>query len=281
MCVSENIGKIEGVTIKDIGYDYPSDKTLKPTAVLPQIIKVDSSAVVDTITVSSNAKGYTSAPKLLTFDGKTNQIVTDLDLRYSVDDNTVIILQNTRGINNSTPTIIPVENNNGVGISNVEFDELSKEVTIRLSSGFSSLDDFPFEVGSRVFVENVSVGIDSNNKGFNSKNYGYKLFTLTSVTPNIGGIGTVSYNLTEDLSAGEDPGRADLIRSSGIITPEKYFPTFDIDLVTKDFIPGEDIVSGTKPALFKVGITLRKLLEFYLKTPLKLGIVSGDYLQIL
>ena len=153
LCVSENIGKIEGVTIKDIGYDYPSDKTLKPTAVLPQIIKVDSSAVIDTITVSSNAKGYTSAPKLLTFDGKTNQIVTDLDLRYSVDDNTVIILQNTRGINNSTPTIIPVENNNGVGISNVEFDELSKEVTIRLSSGFSSLDDFPFEVGSRVFVK--------------------------------------------------------------------------------------------------------------------------------
>ena len=97
MCVSENIGKIEGVIIKDIGYDYPSDMTLKPTAVLPQIIKVDSSAVVDTITVSSNAKGYTSAPKLLTFDGKTNQIVTDLDLRYSVDDNTVTILQNTRG----------------------------------------------------------------------------------------------------------------------------------------------------------------------------------------
>ena len=271
LCVSENIGKIEGVSIKDIGYDYPSDKTLKPTAILPQIIKVDSSAVIDTITVSSNAKGYTSAPKLLTFDGKTNQIVSDLDLRYSVKDNTVTILQNTRGINNSTPTILPVENNNGVGISNVEFNETTKEVTIRLSTGFSSLNDFPFEVGSRVFIENISVGINSTSKGYNSKNYGYKLFTITSVTPNIGGIGFVSYNLSEDLSNGEDPGKADLIRSSGIITPEKYFPKFDIGLVTKDFIPGEDIVSGTKTGTVQSWDSTTKTLRILSQDSFKIG----------
>ena len=112
LCVSKNIGKIERVGIKDVGYDYPTDQTLRPTAILPQIIKVDSSAVIDTIEVSSIAKGYTSNPKLLAFDGKTGNIITDLDLRYSINDNTVTILQNTRGINNSTPTIIPVENNN-------------------------------------------------------------------------------------------------------------------------------------------------------------------------
>ena len=64
-------------------------------------------------------------------------------------------------------------------------------------------------VGDKVFIENISVGI-TTFKGFNSKNYGYKLFTLTSVTPNIGGIGTVSY-VSEDLGIGEDPGTADLL----------------------------------------------------------------------
>ena len=284
LCVSENIGKIESVVMKDIGYDYPTDTTLKPSAVLPQIIKVDSSAAIDSITVSSIAKGYTSAPRLLTFDGKTNQIVPDLDLRYSIKDNSVIILQNTRGINNSTPTIIPVENNNGIGINNIEFNTTTKEVTVRLSSGFSSLSDFPFEVGSKVFVENISVGINSTSKGFNSKNYGYKLFTLTSVTPNIGGIGTVSYNLSEDLSSGEDPGTADLIRSSGIITPEKYFPTFDIDLVTKDFIIGEEIVSGTKTGVVQswdgTTKTLRILSQDTFKVGDKIRGLSSDTLAI-
>ena len=245
LCVSKNIGKIERVGIKDVGYDYPTDQTLRPTAILPQIIKVDSSAVIDTIEVSSIAKGYTSNPKLLAFDGKTGNIITDLDLKYSINDNTVTILQNTRGINNSTPTIIPVENNNGVKISNIEYNSSNKEVTVRMAVGFSTLSAFPFVVGDKVFIENISVGI-TTFKGFNSKNYGYKLFTLTSVTPNIGGIGTVSYNLSEDLEIGEDPGTADLIRSSGIITPEKYFPKFDINLITKNYIEGEDVVSDNK-----------------------------------
>ena len=284
VCVSKNIGKIQNVSIKDIGYDYPTDKTLKPSAILPQIIKLDSSAKIESITVSSIAKGYTSAPKLLTLDGKTNQIVSDLDLEYHIDDNTVTILQNTRGINFSTPTIIPIENNNGVGINNLEYDTSTKEVTIRLSSGFSSLNDFPFAVGDKVFIENISVGINTSFIGFNSKNYGYKLFTLTSVTPNIGGIGTVSYNLTEDLSDGQDPGKADLIRSSGIITPEKYFPIFDIDLVSKDFISGEQIVSGNKTGKVQswdnTTKTLRVLSKDTFKVDDKIRGLSSDSLAI-
>ena len=48
-------------------------------------------------------------------------------------------------------------------------------------------------------IENVSyVGVVTTDtlKGYNSKDYGYKLFTLNAVTPNIGGIGTVAYNLS-------------------------------------------------------------------------------------
>ena len=33
------IGTIEKVKLEDIGYDFPSDKTLKPSASLPQIVK--------------------------------------------------------------------------------------------------------------------------------------------------------------------------------------------------------------------------------------------------
>ena len=40
--VSEDIGVIEKVKINDVGYDFPTDTTLKPRASLPQIINVDS-----------------------------------------------------------------------------------------------------------------------------------------------------------------------------------------------------------------------------------------------
>ena len=270
LCISKNIGKIETVQVKDVGYDFPSDKTLKPSASLPQVIKVDSSAVVDSITVSSIARGYTSSPELLAFDGKTGEIISDLDLRYSVSDNTVTILQNTRGINNSTPTIIPIENNNGVGIRGIEYNDSNKEVTVRLSVGFSTASSFPFAVGDKVFIENINVGINSTAKGYNSKNYGYKLFTLTSITPNIGGIGTVSYNLSEDLSEGEVPGTVDLIRSSGIITPEKYFPKFDINLVTNNYIPGEEIVSDYK----------RGVVQSWDRTTRTLRVLSRDSFKV-
>ena len=47
VAVSENIGIIEKIKINDIGYDFPTDSTLKPSVSLPQIINVDSFAKVE------------------------------------------------------------------------------------------------------------------------------------------------------------------------------------------------------------------------------------------
>jgi hypothetical protein len=57
----------------------------------------------------------------------------------------------------------------------------TKSVTVRLSVGFSTANSFPFQVNDKVLIENVSVGVGSTGKGYNSKNYNYNLFTLTSV----------------------------------------------------------------------------------------------------
>ena len=34
-------------------------------------------------------------------------------------------------------------------------------------------------------------------RGYNSSEYDYKLFNLTEVDPNLGGIGSITYNLTD------------------------------------------------------------------------------------
>ena len=40
--LSTSIGKIKKLKVKDIGYDFPSDTTVKPDAALPQIVKIDA-----------------------------------------------------------------------------------------------------------------------------------------------------------------------------------------------------------------------------------------------
>ena len=85
------------------------------------------------IDITSGGKGYSSAPELIFFDGKTGNQITDISTKYSLGDSTVTILSNTRGINNSTPSVLPVRNTNGVGISTVGFNTITKDVTVQMS----------------------------------------------------------------------------------------------------------------------------------------------------
>ena len=246
---SNSIGKIKRTKISDIGFDFSSDNTVRPTVYLPQIIKVDPLASFASIGISSAGRGYSSAPKLIVIDGKTQNVIPEVDLRYSLGDTQVTILRNTFGINNSLPTILPTENTNGVGINSISFNNSTKSVTVRLSVGFSTANSFPFQVNDKVLIENVSVGVGSTGKGYNSKDYNYNLFTLTSVTPNLGGIGSVSYSLAEFLDASEIPGNYSSTNSSGRIIPQKYFPIFNPILSKNNFLIGETTTSDSSTGI--------------------------------
>ena len=246
---STTIGKIARTKINDIGFDFPADKTLRPSASLPQIIKIESLTSLRSVGVSSFGRGYNSAPKLLVFDGKTDELVREVDLKYQLGNSKVEILRNTFGISNTKPRFLPIQNSNGVGISSVGFNTTTNDVTVTLSVGFSTADSFPFVVNDRVLIENVSVGIGSTLKGYNSNAYGYQLFTLTAVDKNLGGIGSVTYNLSNYINSGENPGTFDALNSSGRIIPEKYFPTFNVELQPNDYIQGEVVNSDSSTGI--------------------------------
>ena len=242
---TQNIGNPQGIGVNDIGFDFPTDTTLNPYGSLPTIVKIEALSVLQSVGVSSFGRGYTQAPKLLVFDGKTNELLPEADLRYTLGNGSVEILNNVNGINNTTPRILPIQNTNGVGISSIYYDSGTKIVSVVLSVGFSTDGSFPFAVGDKVLVENVSVGLNSTGKGFNSKDYDYNLFTVSSVDENIGGIGTVRYSLEGLLSGSEFPGTYDNSTSFGRIIPEKAFPIFNVSLIKKDFVNGESVRSIT------------------------------------
>jgi hypothetical protein len=238
---STSIGKIKKTRINNIGFNFPTDFTLRPSVSIPQIIKVDPLSSLESIEVTSFGRGYTSAPKLIIFDGKTNNILPEVDLKFTLGNNKIEILSNTFALNSTTPKILPIQNSNGVGISTIEFNSFTKDVIVTLSVGFSTASSFPFAVNDKVLIENI--GIATIGKGFNSEDYNYQLFTVTSVNPNIGGIGEITYNLNEFLSEFETPGEFDPDNSSGRIIPQKYFPTFNISLIKNNYLIGETAIS--------------------------------------
>ena len=245
---SNIVGQINKTRIKDIGFDFPTDKTLKPSVTLPNIIKIESLKSFEFIGISSGGRGYSTAPKLLVFDGKTDERITDVDLQYNLGDEQVTILKNTKGISNTLPTILPTANTNGVGISTIGFNTTTNQVTVTLAVGFSTAETFPIAVGDKVLIENISVGVGSTGRGFNSSGYDFKLFPIIAVDQNLGGVGaTVAYSLEGlfDTNRGEFVGEFDSFNSGGRIIPEKHFPIFDIVLKDNNFADGEIVESDT------------------------------------
>jgi hypothetical protein len=240
---STSIGKIKKTRINNIGFNFPTDFTLRPSVSIPQVVKVDPLSSLDSIEVTSFGRGYTSAPKLILFDGKTNNILPEVDLKFTLGNNKIEILSNTFALNFTNPTILPVQNTNGVGISSISFNSITKDVTVTLSVGFSTENAFPFEVDDKILIENIQ--ISTEDRGFNSENYNYQLFTITSIDSNIGGLGEITYNLNEFLNESETPGEFDSDNSSGRIIPQKYFPTFNISLIKNNYLIGETVTSDS------------------------------------
>jgi hypothetical protein len=293
---STSIGEIKTVNIKDIGFDYPSDLSIRPIANLPTIYKVEPLYSFERITIISNGVNYLQAPNIVVIDNKTSSVIDDVFLQYQLGDNFVSIIRNTKNLSNIVPRLVPVNNTNGIPLllnisnpivldisnnadlneviaatDNAELTEESEEssfnlpdslpftnlVTIQLFLGteYSSIFDFPFELGDLVFIEDV-VTIEETNggtsKGFNSENYNYSLFRVVRRDPNIGGssasitLDFAGYIPTEQLieAPGSDAFTVDkIISQSARVVPVKYFPQYQVVLQKNDFIIDEELVT--------------------------------------
>jgi len=228
---------------ENIGFDYPTDETLRPVANLPEILEMQSLNSFDSIVISSFGKNYLNSPKLVVIDGYTNEVVPEVDLNYELGDTHVTILNNSTGMYEIKPTIIPTQNTNGVGISSLTYNNATKIARLYLNQTFSTSREFPFAVGEKILIENINVGTGSSGVGYNSVDHGYTLFPVTAVLPQLGGTGAyIEYSLSDVLEGTEVPGTA--VGTAGRAIPEKHFPIFDISLKTNDFFIGETVTTG-------------------------------------
>jgi len=269
---SNSIGKVISTEIEDIGFEYSADKTLRPSAKLAQIIKVNILSTFERIGITSIGKNYTTSPNLIVIDSLTNSVIPDVDLKYNLGDIEVTILKNTKGIDNRAPKIIPINNSNGISINSITFNKENQNVTVSLATTYSDAADYPFEVGDKVFIEGTSVGIGTTLRGYNSSSYKYSYFTLTSIDPNIGGSGgTITYNLSDYLNENEDPGVFSQIYSSGKVVLEKYTPIFEVTLRGNTFFKNETVTSESASGIVDEWDELNEILKVFSDRSFKQG----------
>ena len=226
----------------NIGFDYPTDETLRPVANLPEILEMESLTSFEFIGISSFGRNYLHPAKLVVVDGYTKKVVPEVDLRYELGDTEVTILQNPTGMYEVEPRIVPTQNTNGVGISSLSYDSGTNIVRLFLNQIFTLSRDFPFNVGTKILVENISI-VGGSGRGYNSSDYDYVLFPIITAVPNFGGTGAyVEYDLSDLLNTGEVPGT--VTGTLGQIVSESYFPIFNSTLKTNEFFKGETVING-------------------------------------
>ncbi len=240
---SDTIGQVRSTQIDNPGYEFPYDQTLRPSGALPSLFKVDRFRTFDHIGLSSGGHNYSIPPKVVVKDRVSGKILTEMDIQTEVEGSvgisSVIIVENTKKLQDPNPTLIPIYNSNGVGIETVGFTTTSAIVELTLDTDFSLGQEFPFSVGDKVLVEGV--GIATTGFGYNSSEYDYNLFTLNSITPNFGGANPkVTFILEND-----NPGEYDPDNSAGRIIPEKHFPGFIPVTKKGDFEVKETVFQDT------------------------------------
>ncbi len=252
---SDNIGRVNSVTVPYQGLEFPKDNTLQPKADSNLILNLKNTLTLSNVGVTTGGRNYTNPPNAVGINNSSIALRSNLKAG-SV--NSVDILSNDTGLSEDLE-IVATNNSNGVAIANATSDFNSirnqHENTIFIKvpptyTGFSTAT-FPFQVGGKVLVENVDIvgGANSTASGYNSSGYGYKLFTVVgintqssqeSVTYSIQGIGNTggAYDATNEF------GR--IIREEDLA---KYTPIFE----NVKFYEGE-LVKSTSGATGNVSV---------------------------
>ena len=237
---SNQIGKINQLKITNESYEYSSDRTLRPTAYISPQIVIDSSNIISNIEIIFGGKNYNSEPSLVIIDSDTREEIDRGFIEAVVTSNSITsvnIIDSPKGLP-PTIDIFATKNSNGIPINTIESSS-SGVVTCYLTTPINSFSIPPFEIGDKIFVEDIRKS-STNGSGFNSKDYGYKFFTVSNFIN--GNPAKLEYNVSGLTT---NPGVAKTAQESyATITNYKNYPQFNVSLTYSYFNECEKIYTN-------------------------------------
>jgi hypothetical protein len=238
---SSTIGNAKQVRIINEGFEYSSDKTLQPTAFVSPSITIKNSNTIDTISINNGGNGYTTAPSIIIVDTNTGEKIDSGILEATLSGNaisSVNIVQQPKGLPETTVQLFAVNNTNGISIQKVDSSSsgiFTCFITTPSPNGFITN---PFNIGDKVFVEGIQK-FSTNGSGFNSSEYGYQFFTVSGYN-NSGVLVKVEIDISNLTS---NTGIAKTIQDSiGNIIKRADYPTFEVIQKSSPFIVGENLI---------------------------------------
>ena len=264
---STNINRIDSVRIIDPGFEYSSDKTLRPEAFVSPVVSLIESDTITDVDVSYGGRNYTTAPDLIIVNPETGDQVTTGILQPSLNGTSisnVTIIESPKGLGATEQSIFAINNSNGVTVRTV-YSSTSGIVTCVLVTPISGFSTSAFNIGEKIFVEGIQK-YGTSGAGFNSADYDYQFFTVTdyrNTNP-----AEVEFNLS-GLST--NPGIAKTSQNSyASIVKYSDYPRFRVTQESSLFQVGENLLVFTNDQFVSVDLTVTESGKDYIK-------VFGNY----
>jgi hypothetical protein len=267
---SDGIGKINQTRILNEGFEYPSDKTLRPTAAIPSLVTIKNANTISKVTVLDGGKNYTSTPDLIIVDSESKERIDSGYISANVSGTGIVsvdILQQPKGLPSSIVEIKSINNSNGIGIQTISSSS-SGIVTCYLVTPLAGFGTEPFAVGDKIYVEGIQkYSLDGD--GFNSEDYGYGFFEVVAyenaatILPR-----KLEYSL---VGLSTNVGIAKTIQESyASIVNYNNYPKFEASQTYSPFIIGETLSVKNETGFDVQDLQVVQYNENYIK-------VSGKY----
>lgn len=235
--VSSKIGKVKELRIVNEGFEYSSDKTLRPEASIAKFATINNSNTIDSIQIEDGGKNYISNPDLIIVDSTSGEKIDTGLVLATVNQSkitSVSINVEPNGLPDNPVSIKSINNSNGIQLQKLE-SSTSGIVTCTIVTPLNGFATEPFSNGDSIFVEGIQKYGDTGS-GFNSEDYAYNFFTVSNYNSTVNPR-TFEYNLSGFTT---NPGVANTSTISyGNIVNYNNYPRFKVIQRYTTFIIGE------------------------------------------
>lgn len=260
---SKTIGKINNYKIYDQGFDYSSDKTLRPEIDVSSVLILKDSSEIQRVDILDGGMGYSSPPKVILKNPITGSVIDNGSLTCDLQSGTVSkinVISPIKGISSTESEIIFTENTNGIGINSIQASISGVVTCVLVTPIISGFIDPPFSVGDEIFVENIAKEGEIGD-GFNSADYDYTFFKVTAFENTNPAV--LEYNLS-GLTTNPGFAKTSQLGYASIINKNKY-PVTEVFQVFSRFNKGENLLCDFGSGFINTDLVVVESSSSYIK----------------
>ena len=276
---SNNIGRLSSFRIQQPGWGYSADNTLRPKGLVQPKVEFTDSDFIVAIDVVDGGSGYQQPPNGVLIDAVTREVVTSGAIELEVQSSTVsevIIDVPPSGLSKNSHELYTINNSNGIPILLVQnINQNVGVVTFAIQTPIEGYFTEPFEVGDKVFVENIIAEVGQESR-MNSSDYGYQFFNVIKVLDTNPIQVTVEY----PEEARNNIGVAVTFQGAfSSMVNKKIYPTFAIQQDTAIFIEGERLSVIDSGVIQEVDLVVEESNTNFFKVRGNYDILVGERLK--